>query len=48
MSIIMPEESKMKVDDLAIFYNYLNYFWEIIFTKKKSKHCIEILVKIQR
>ncbi len=47
MSIIMPEESKMKVDDLAIFYNYLNYFVEINFANKKSEQCIEILGKIQ-
>ncbi len=47
MSVIMPDEEKMNVDDLRIFYEYLFYFVDSEFSKKNYEQCIELLGKIQ-
>ena len=47
MSVIMPDEEKMNVDDLRIFYEYLFYFVDSEFSKKHYEQCIEVLGKIQ-
>ncbi len=43
----MPDEEKMNVDDLRIFYEYLFYFVDSEFSKKNYEQCIELLGKIQ-
>ena len=47
MSVIMPDEEKMNVDDLTIFYQYLFNFVDSDFSKKHYEQCIEVLGKIQ-
>ena len=47
MSVIMPDEEKMNVDDLRIFYEYLFNFVDSEFSKKNYEQCIELLGKIQ-
>ena len=47
MSVIMPDEEKMNVDDLRLFYEYLFYFVDSEFSKKHYEQCIEVLGKIQ-
>ena len=43
----MPDEEKMNVDDLTIFYQYLFNFVDSDFSKKHYEQCIEVLGKIQ-
>ena len=43
----MPDEEKMNVDDLTIFYQYLFNFVDSEFSKKHYEQCIEVLGKIQ-
>ena len=47
MSVIMPDEEKMNVDHLTIFYQYLFNFVDSDFSKKHYEQCIEVLGKIQ-
>ena len=47
MSVIMPDEEKMNVDNLRIFYEYLFNFVDSEFSKKNYEQCIEVLGKIQ-